>query len=316
MRCVLGWLALCVGCYSPAYAPGGPCETSCPGDLVCIDHVCRERDYQPPGDAPVADAYVPVDTVDAPPGDQDGDGIDDATDNCPAHANPDQHDEDGDAIGDVCDPCPHVAGTAADSDGDGVGDACDPQPNIAKQRIRFFDPFTSARPEWSLSASASRVGETLRIDAGSSGGSAQLFVPNGEARLHVGGTIVSVGSATPRQVSVSFGATSSSVYHYCELWDPGAVSIAITKRAGDDYMWIAQNETDMPMPTGPWAMRIDESVAAQHIEISATLGGVAYPKLAADASSAPPLASGSSATIFARNVDVRLDYFIVIETLP
>lgn len=36
--------------------------------------------------------------------DLDGDGVDDAVDNCPAAANPDQLDADGDGVGDACDP--------------------------------------------------------------------------------------------------------------------------------------------------------------------------------------------------------------------
>lgn len=47
--------------------------------------------------------------------DLDGDGLDDACDNCPDDANPDQADGDGDGVGDVCDLCPaatdHPAGT-------------------------------------------------------------------------------------------------------------------------------------------------------------------------------------------------------------
>lgn len=43
------------------------------------------------------------------PNDRDGDGRPNATDNCPALANPDQLDADGDMIGDACDKCPMEA---------------------------------------------------------------------------------------------------------------------------------------------------------------------------------------------------------------
>ena len=59
--------------------------------------------------------------------DADGDGVDDAEDNCPASSNPDQSDTDGDGVGDTCDICPDDADPAqTDSDQDGPGDACDP----------------------------------------------------------------------------------------------------------------------------------------------------------------------------------------------
>lgn len=100
-------------------------------------------------------------------GDADGDGVPDATDNCPLVFNPPrpvdgfiQGDADGDGVGDACDPCPLDANTTrcttpdpadrdgdgvpndvdncpgvpnsdqTDADGDGKGDACDRCPNV------------------------------------------------------------------------------------------------------------------------------------------------------------------------------------------
>jgi cysteine-rich repeat protein len=44
------------------------------------------------------------------PIDSDGDGVEDASDNCPAVSNPDQIDQDADGLGDVCDNCPTDVG--------------------------------------------------------------------------------------------------------------------------------------------------------------------------------------------------------------
>ncbi len=61
----------------------------------------------------------------APP-DGDGDGVPDASDNCPNTPNPGQADGDGDGIGDDCDNCLTTPNFAqSDSDSDGAGDACD-----------------------------------------------------------------------------------------------------------------------------------------------------------------------------------------------
>lgn len=75
--------------------------------------------------------------------DKDGDGIPDATDNCPNVFNPprpmsgpNQTDADGDNIGDACDKCPLEAGetctppSADDIDGDGVANGIDNCPEI------------------------------------------------------------------------------------------------------------------------------------------------------------------------------------------
>ena len=90
-------------------------------------------------------------------GDDDGDGLCAAVDNCPAVANLNQADGDGDGIGDACDVCPSDAtndadgdgicqdvdncpavanGDQADDNGDGFGDACvSPDADIANTAI-------------------------------------------------------------------------------------------------------------------------------------------------------------------------------------
>jgi len=108
-----------------------------------------------PGGADAADTPAEAD-VPVTPGDRDGDGVTDASDNCPLVANADQLDTDHDGYGDACtspvdvpacctdckldsdgdgladrvDLCPYTATPGGaegnvDSDGDGVGDACD-----------------------------------------------------------------------------------------------------------------------------------------------------------------------------------------------
>ena len=65
-------------------------------------------------------------------GDQDGDGVLDASDNCPSVANANQADADGDGDGDACDNCPNTANSdQANIDGDANGDACDNCSSVA-----------------------------------------------------------------------------------------------------------------------------------------------------------------------------------------
>ena len=58
--------------------------------------------------------------------DQDGDGIHDLADNCPAEYNPLQEDADSDTVGDLCDNCPDDYNPLQeDLDDDGIGNACE-----------------------------------------------------------------------------------------------------------------------------------------------------------------------------------------------
>jgi hypothetical protein len=78
---------------------------------------------------------VAVDGTCKPAEDLDGDGVADATDNCPTVANVSQTDNDGDGIGDACDTCPN----GLDSDRDGICDAVDNCPAVSNADQRDSD---------------------------------------------------------------------------------------------------------------------------------------------------------------------------------
>lgn len=72
--------------------------------------------------------------------DVDHDGVGDVCDNCPNHANADQADPDNDHLGSACDNCPnHYNPNQEDGDGDGTGDLCDNCPTIANANQRDDD---------------------------------------------------------------------------------------------------------------------------------------------------------------------------------
>ncbi|HEV7904764.1 MAG TPA: thrombospondin type 3 repeat-containing protein [Pyrinomonadaceae bacterium] len=121
-------------------APNGPNDEQGrnPGGTgVVIRDPNFNVDFVPYLTAPVPDSDADG-TLDGCDTDDDQDGIPDASDNCPAVANPEQIDTDNDAQGNACDPdddndgvldgadnCRYVANPdQADGDNDGRGDVC------------------------------------------------------------------------------------------------------------------------------------------------------------------------------------------------
>jgi len=116
--------------------------------------------------------------------DEDGDGIADGCDNCPADANPDQQDDDR----------------------DGVGDACDPYRNDPHDRLAFFDPFVAPDPAWrTVGAPQWMHGpDEVSVDATNAAGIYLLAIPYNDptiefvtmGQIEVAGDVTTVGGWT------------------------------------------------------------------------------------------------------------------------
>ncbi len=155
-----------------------------------------------PGPDPGTDPGGPGPDAGCPDGDDDG--VCDADDVCPDHADPEQTDSDGDGLGDACDlcpldpdndadadgvcgdvdNCPHIGNAGqADGDGDGVGDVCDfglagtAFPQSANRR--FMPSLTTElaeRYDLVRGGGTPYVGELSPLDCGSScSGTCGLF---------------------------------------------------------------------------------------------------------------------------------------------
>jgi hypothetical protein len=150
-KLVLGSLFL-VACTDSGTDPGGPCKA----DLSCADGlVCNFQ-----AAAPICLA------ADA---DEDGDGLVNTQDFCPATPGGSNHDEDGDKQGDSCDLCPIEAwrqGTK-DGDGDGLAGLCDPLDVEKGDKVVFFETFENADAlsKWKLDDAThfSIADDTLKV---------------------------------------------------------------------------------------------------------------------------------------------------------
>src|SRR5688572_25588872 len=107
MKVEVAVIAALSGCYGPSFSEGLPCSESgaCPAGQRCDTSTdrCVSMLSTPDAAAPVDDAAVDASFDGSPPADDDRDGVDNASDNCPTTANTDQADEEGDTVGDACD---------------------------------------------------------------------------------------------------------------------------------------------------------------------------------------------------------------------
>jgi hypothetical protein len=149
-------------------------------------------------------------------------------------------------------------------------------------------------------------------------GSTRLGIPTGELRIIAGGSVTAVSVTTPHGMAIAFGQSASSDdYYYAQFYDASSSGGTVNLMKADSGVTtsLAGAPYGGKQPTGAWSMQIDESVTAQTLGLTATLGGLAYGPFAATAST-PALVGSSELFLGTRNVDVRVDYMLIIETTP
>ncbi len=221
------------------------------------------------GDAPVGDGAV---ARDGKPGDQDGDGVPDAVDNCPTIPNPDQYNEDGDDRGDACDLCPHMFGTVpgsdGDDDGDGIGNQCDPR--VGTDHLVLFEGFNDAG---NLTAWQSREGSNAWTISGgqlhqpdTAADTPQMIIWTGQAingevvadtTLHVDSVSTTGANARLAAVAGAYNTGSPITLYACGLRASSA-GVAATSTAWHytnppTIDFTASNPSTMTMAAGAHA---------------------------------------------------------------
>lgn len=312
MRAVL--LAACLaGCFKPVPPTGAACGTggACPSGLLCapLTNTCERTITDAAIDVAID---VAVDTPDGPPGDRDGDGIPDTSDNCPDVANPDQRDEDADGVGNPCDNCPATPNpTQANADGDGVGDACDPEPGPA-DHIALFEGFDALPAGWTIDNGITVVGGKLRVPSFDSA-LAPLVSDHGWVETAYTVTALPATTDTFRSVEVvaETGSNGTVGGYRCGLYDNPQTANTLNLEVQmfvSPYSISGQYQLGKDFAVGD-AGHLRLAYSASNLDCSATMP-------TSDAAAAPPEVRTGNPGVFTQNLQADYAYLVVYAPGP
>jgi hypothetical protein len=118
------------------------------------------------------------------------------------------HDEDGDGVPDAFDNCPATIGPQTDTDGDGVGDVCDWEPTTPRQHVVLFATMQPGDQPLNLTDSVEQLADAIRVN-----GSIETMTyahPFADVSIEIGVDIEAVQSAT-KQLQFAMNSTNATL---------------------------------------------------------------------------------------------------------
>lgn len=228
---------------------------------------------------------------------------------------PSGHDEDGDGVPDASDDCPMLADPQQlDGDGDGVGDVCDPEPAMPRQRIAFFAPMTPDTPCLTQPPDAAwtKPGDSWDIQAPSS---AVILCnePIVDSDIWIGADFVKI-DGLPQQFAIDVSDDSTPAYYYGDVYydSSGPPDVGISEFDGNGYIQIA----------GVHPPTLHTGAFTDHLETRASVGpqfeiDAGWPGEPYTAGGATPGFTGTTGFILVvSQIDVSVRYIAVIDTTP